>query len=301
MPEKNMAVQKKVNSVFIRKVTFLTVILLTLVAIVIISYVSVYNAKKMNGEKVFAEETGLESYQYKESDYFLDKFNEFYLYSTNIITPYTDLNGELVKGSMTFTLINDLKANTQLTSLTIKLALGANWAGYKSATSSQTSITLNNTKTGIKISDIDVNFPVSGPLPFTTVEHPTLYSLVKWTENSTSYYTYLEYSYEEFTKKPELTYAYALVINDKTYNLVLKEGSTSTYVLPDEATLELKAGDTIKVYNQTLGKQLTINKATPTTKVSKSDLLITVSVDGLFTPSVEFPSKYKTNVSFTVE
>ena len=60
-------------------------------------------------------------------------------------------------------------------------------------------------ETTIKISNINQIFPAKGKLWFTGANQPTLYVMIKWTENETNrYYTFIELSYDQFIAVPEI-------------------------------------------------------------------------------------------------
>ena len=109
----------------------------------------------------------------------------------------------LRKGTEVFKIIVNLKEDTDISDrMTVKLALAADWISFKTSPE-QISITIDGKEEAISFDKtIDQIFPAKGKLWFTKVKHPTLYVLVEWTEFGKGYYTRLEFSYEQYNKKP---------------------------------------------------------------------------------------------------
>lgn len=302
MPE-NQTVEKRKKGVFIRKIIFLSAILLFLIIGITVAYFATYNNNKMNAEKIFSEEKK-DGMTYVEKNDFLKDFNEFYLYTTKVVDPYVDKNGDLVKGNMAFTLITDLKSASNIKDgkFTIKLALGADWISYKSSITTAQTITSGSDKS-FSLSGLEQIFPANGPLLFTKVSKPTLYCYIYWStlvdDVTKNYYTYLDYDYKTFTTKPTIEYAFSMIVGQDKYNLVKNEDGD--FELPNHDKIQLDKDQTVKIFNETLQKEVAVTSVSPTSKASRVGDMVNIKNAGYFTPTIHITTKYKATFTYTYE
>ncbi len=179
-----------------KKIIFIALILVSVVICVFATYITEYNKTKVNPEELLTS-----TYEYKDSEEFLENFNSFVIYSSKSDKAYMD-GDTIKKGTEEFKILVQLKDGSDVSdSMTVKLALAADWISFKTSPA-QRNITIDGKEETIKITNIDQIFPATGKLWFTKVNHPTLYVLVEWNEFSQYYYTRLEFSYDQYSKKP---------------------------------------------------------------------------------------------------
>lgn len=182
-----------------KKIIMLALVLVSIIICVFATYISEYNLNKVSREDVLTMEM---TKNYKSSEEFLENFSVFNIYLSENIAPYKD--GEtLVAGKQVFTVNTVASATSQVKGdLKITIGLGANWIKFISKTGSNEKVEVGSNDEKITINNIETTFPAKGDLWFVTVDAPTLYVLVEWSEkNNSQYYTYLEYDYETYSQK----------------------------------------------------------------------------------------------------
>ena len=194
-----------------KKVIMLSLIFVSLIIIVTATYVTEFSKNKVTVEDAFNKDEITRTYV--DSEEFLSNFETFAVYLADDETqkkPYKDENGNIVKGQMTFKIAALKKDDSEYKgTISVVGRLGANWINYLSDKSSTVSVKTTGTygytytPGKLEIKNIDQIFPAKGKLWFTSVENPTLYLLITWSEvDNTQYYTTLEYSYDEYNIEP---------------------------------------------------------------------------------------------------
>ena len=183
-----------------KKIIMLALILVAIVIIVAAAYITDYTANTVTREEVLTIEPKGE---YRSSDDFLKNFKTFEIAiddNRGLITPHTDTNGNLIPGYFKFRIKSELVEETNLkNTVTVYGGLGANWIKFISNTG-KVSFTPGSINTTFKVDGIETTFPTQGHLLFIEVDYPTLYVLVEWQELTSYYYTYLEYTPDQYLK-----------------------------------------------------------------------------------------------------
>ena len=132
-------------------------------------------------------------------------FEKFEIKETKLITPI--LNGKEVitngKASISVETVFDNELDkkeryfNENTKITITVQYGADWVGYVGSSQTFTSLEIGSKLTTRTISDFNQLFPTN-KLLFVRVNNPELFVLVKWTDNSTNYYTLLTLNHNEY-------------------------------------------------------------------------------------------------------
>ena len=181
-----------------KKIIMIVLIAISLAIIVTATYVTTYNANEVTREEVL---TNTPTGEYRSNEEFYANFDTFEITiddNKGLVKPYTDSNGNLVSGYFKFKVTSSLAEDSKIkNSVKVTGGLGANWINYISKTGS-TSFTPGSTSATFKIDGIDKTFPASGSLLFVTVDYPTLYVLVEWQELSSYYYTYLQFTPDQY-------------------------------------------------------------------------------------------------------
>lgn len=185
-----------------KKIIMLALILVAAIICVSASYITEYNKTKVSAETIFT--TIEETRTYKDSEEFYKHFEYFHIYASEYKTAHEDLNGNLVNGKAVFTIKSKNAENCKAKNINVSVALAANWIEFQ-ALNDQAKDHSSKNETTIKISNINQIFPAKGKLWFTGADQPTLYVMIKWTENETNrYYTFIELSYDQFIAVPEI-------------------------------------------------------------------------------------------------
>ena len=183
--------------VMFRKIFLLSVILLSIIIVVVTAYVATYNATKITKDNVFTEdELPGSEYTLVSEDEFLNLFTKFELAVTEYVKP---VESESISGKIALSLNAELRDGVILKdNFNLKYRLAASWVNYKSDLSSNYSITPGTTKTGMRISTLNKYFKASGPLPFTSIDEPTIYVMYYWTSviGDTEHQNYTVISYQ---------------------------------------------------------------------------------------------------------
>ena len=185
---------QKISITKYKKIIMLILILVAVIICTAATYITEYNVNKVSREDVFTTEmtkTFKSFNEFKEGN-----FSKFEITLEKVVEPYDN-----TLGSHTF-LIETTATETSQVKKTIKvsLALGADWVKYISDVDYK-NITVGDINQKITIDNIDTKFPIKGNLLFLPEIQPTLYVMIEWSEKDNSqYYTYLELSYEDYSK-----------------------------------------------------------------------------------------------------
>lgn len=199
---------KKTNNVSKFKISnkfiMLGLIIVAVVIIVTAMYVTEFTKNNVSAKDAF-KETVQETWVEVNEDEFLKHFEKFEIKETKLITPI--LNGKEVitngKASISVetSFDNELDKKERYfnenTKITITVQYGADWVGYVGSSQTFTSLEIGSKLTTRTISDFNQLFPTN-KLLFVRVNNPELFVLVKWTDNSTNYYTLLTLNHNEY-------------------------------------------------------------------------------------------------------
>ena len=190
---------KKFSLLKYKKIIMLSLILIAVIICLCATYITEYNLNKVSREDVLTTEV---TSAYETNEDFLSNFSEFTIYMSQDIKPYKD-NDELVYGKKVFTILTQASDNSEIKgTIKVTIGLGADWIKYISSTASKTVTIGKNAE--VTISSIDKSFPENGKLPLVSVEAPTLYVLVEWSDYAGSrHHTYFEYDYKTYSVNPQ--------------------------------------------------------------------------------------------------
>ena len=185
-----------------KKIIMLVLILAAVITCVCAAYVTEYNKTKVSAETLFTEIE--ETRTYKDSEEFFKNYEYFHIYSEKYTEATEDSKGNLLPGSCKFKVVSKDAQSKKAKSVGLEIKLAANWIGFQSNSATTSNYNSKNGAT-LSISNINQIFPAKGKLLFTNVEQPTLYVLIKWTENEKDrYYTFIELDFEEYSQIPNL-------------------------------------------------------------------------------------------------
>lgn len=185
-----------------KKIIMLALILVGVIICVFAAYITEYNKTKIDVETLFTEIE--EDREYKDSEEFFKNYEYFHIYAEDIKKAHLDQKENTVSGSYTLKVVSKDNTIINAKAVSISAVFAANWVGFQSEVKS-TSNYKSSKEATIKISNITQLFPAKGKLLFTKVEEPTLYVMIKWSDNSGErYYTYLELDYETYSQVPTL-------------------------------------------------------------------------------------------------
>lgn len=183
-----------------KKIIMLSLILVAVIICVCATYITEWRKNKIDVETLFT--TIEEDRTFKDNDEFLENYEYFYIYLLEGKDAYMNDNDSLVSGTKKFKVVSKDSEDMDIKNVSIQIKLAANWIGFQSNDASTNKYTSSN-ETTLTISNITQIFPAKGKLLFTNVKQPTLYVLIKWSDNSGDrYYTYLEMEYKEYNVTP---------------------------------------------------------------------------------------------------
>lgn len=194
--------KKVTNFKISNKWIMLGLILVGLIIVLVAMFVTEYTINNVSAEKAF--ETKIEEgwVEVSEED-FLKHFTTFDLKEDKIVYPTTTITGKAtisLKAEFDNSISKKDRYLNETTSLTVYAKYGADWIGFYSQEASFSSYTIGSTNATTRtINNFDKLFPASKFL-FIRIEHPELFSLIKWTNNGTTYYTLLSLDHTEYKK-----------------------------------------------------------------------------------------------------
>jgi hypothetical protein len=183
-----------------KKIIMLALVLVSIITCVCAAYITEYKKTKVTPEILFTEIE--ETRTYKDSEEFLKNYEYFYIYTERYVEATEDDKGNLINGTHKFKVASKDAQTKNAKLVTIEIKLAANWINFQSNSATTSNYTSKKGAT-LTISNIAQIFPAKGKLLFTKVEEPTLYVLIKWTENDGSrYYTFMELDCEQYSEVP---------------------------------------------------------------------------------------------------
>ena len=199
---------KKTNNVSKFKISnkfiMLGLIIVAVVIIVTAMYVTEFTKNNVSAKDAF-KETIQETWVEVNEDDFLKHFEKFEIKETKLINPIFNGKEVVTNGkasiSVETTFDNELDKKERYlnenTQITITVQYGADWVGYVGSNQTFTNLEIGSKLTTRTISDFNQLFPTN-KLLFVRVNNPELFVLVKWTDNSTNYYTLLTLNHNEY-------------------------------------------------------------------------------------------------------